>query len=355
MPAGNRLLVPARLPRRSDVRRLRRGASLRSQPRRPRARGGEDWSELAGAVAWLIAGSAGHDAPREPGSGARAHRSLPAADAQPARARGVGGEAQSAPRKIAVIVDFAEFAVPRGDAVQLGGPFSANVVKALGWANDPAILQSNIITVFISEGLHDLNELRRAESAHRVDSPAVARRSRDAHVHRRRSKPPSFPTCAAAARFRWRCSASRLTGLSRVGARTTIALALGNGQTHHAEVADRSEEGSDRARVPGAARVHRVAVHARIRSQATTPSRRWLREDGQLLRRGAAARPAHGIPDRRPHRHRQDVSRAVLGRRARRTVRRLQELPRPLGRRDGIEPREDFRRASRDRTGGRVR
>jgi hypothetical protein len=62
-------------------------------------------------------------------------------------------------RKVAVIVDFAEFVVPRGDAVQLGGPFSANVVKALGWANDPAILQSNIVTVFISEGLHDLNEL----------------------------------------------------------------------------------------------------------------------------------------------------------------------------------------------------
>ncbi len=65
----------------------------------------------------------------------------------------------SSRRKVAVIIDFAEFVVPRGDAVQLGGPFSANVVKALGWANDPAILQSNIVTVFISEGLHDLNEL----------------------------------------------------------------------------------------------------------------------------------------------------------------------------------------------------
>ncbi len=49
--------------------------------------------------------------------------------------------------------------MPRGDALQLGGPFAANIVKVLGWANDPAIVQSNIVTVLLSEGLHDLNEL----------------------------------------------------------------------------------------------------------------------------------------------------------------------------------------------------
>ena len=49
--------------------------------------------------------------------------------------------------------------MPRGDALQLGGPFAANTVKVLGWANDPAIVQSNIVTVLLSEGLHDLNAL----------------------------------------------------------------------------------------------------------------------------------------------------------------------------------------------------
>ena len=66
---------------------------------------------------------------------------------------------EGAAHKIAVIIDFSEFVVPRGDAIQLGGAFSANVVKVLGWANDPAILQSNIVTVLLTEGLHDLNEL----------------------------------------------------------------------------------------------------------------------------------------------------------------------------------------------------
>ena len=59
--------------------------------------------------------------------------------------------------------------MPRGDALQLGGPFAANVVKVLGWANDPAIAQANIVTVLVSEGLHDLNALV-------VENPACGRR-----------------------------------------------------------------------------------------------------------------------------------------------------------------------------------
>ena len=65
------------------------------------------------------------------------------------------------------MIEFAEFVVPRGDALQLGGGFAANTVKVLGWANDPAIAQSNIVTVLISEGLHDLNGLV-------VDNPHAA-------------------------------------------------------------------------------------------------------------------------------------------------------------------------------------
>src|SRR5512140_2436122 len=66
---------------------------------------------------------------------------------------------ESGSRRIAVILDFAEFVVPRGDPIQLGGAFSSNVDKVLAWANDTAILQSNIVTVLLTEGLHDLNEL----------------------------------------------------------------------------------------------------------------------------------------------------------------------------------------------------
>src|SRR4026207_220049 len=77
---------------------------------------------------------------------------------RPRTLHAVRGRADS-PSKIAVIIDFAEFVVPRGDPIQLRRPFSANIVKVLGWANDPAILHSNIVTVLMTEGLHDLNPL----------------------------------------------------------------------------------------------------------------------------------------------------------------------------------------------------
>ena len=92
------------------------------------------------------------------GAGPKTQGQSPAPQA-PAAATEAPAEKGSRARRIAVVIDFAEFVVPRGDAIQLGGPFAANVVKVLGWANDPAILQANIVTVLLVEGLHDLNEL----------------------------------------------------------------------------------------------------------------------------------------------------------------------------------------------------
>ena len=93
---------------------------------------------------------------REPGAALELIDRYLLRDAEPA---GAAQSAGGAPRRIAVIIEFAEFVVPRGDAAHLGGPFAANTVKVLGWANDPAIVQSNIVTVLLSEGLHDLSEL----------------------------------------------------------------------------------------------------------------------------------------------------------------------------------------------------
>jgi len=60
---------------------------------------------------------------------------------------------------IAIVIDFAEFVVPRGDPLQLGGEFSGNLVKMLSWANDPSILEANIAVVLVTEGLQNLDEL----------------------------------------------------------------------------------------------------------------------------------------------------------------------------------------------------
>src|SRR5688572_17063292 len=55
-----------------------------------------------------------------------------------------------AAQKIAVVIDFAEFVVPRGDPLNLGGDFSSAVIRTLGWANDPGVQQANIATVLLA-------------------------------------------------------------------------------------------------------------------------------------------------------------------------------------------------------------
>ena len=110
--------------------------------------------------------------------------------------------------------------------MHLGGPFAANTVKVLGWANDPSIVQSNIVTVLISEGLHDLNTLV-VENPHAAalhiplpDEPAMT-----AYV--RALVATQFPDLESKSDVPIDTVGTRLTGLSRVGARTAIAMALG--------------------------------------------------------------------------------------------------------------------------------
>ncbi|HET9262408.1 MAG TPA: ATP-binding protein [Vicinamibacterales bacterium] len=189
------------------------------------------------------------------------------------------------PRRIAVIIEFAEFVVPRGDAVHLGGPFAANTVKVLGWANDPAIVQSNIVTVLLSEGLHDLNELvvenPHAASLHLPlpDEPAMA-----AYVNTLAAT--QFPDLQAKSDVPLETLATRLTGLSRVGARTAMAMALGNDRRITAawlgeikkDLIEREGQGLLDF-VESSFTLDNVAGHEAVKA--------WLREDMALLKKGA--------------------------------------------------------------------
>jgi AAA+ superfamily predicted ATPase len=195
-----------------------------------------------------------------------------------------------APRKIAVIVDFAEFVVPRGDAIQLGGPFSANIVKVLGWANDPAILQSNIVTVLIAEGLHDLNGLladNPHSSALRVPLPNESEMTQYVDT----LAATQLPDLASHSDVPVSMLGPRLTGLSRVGARTVLAMALRNGQRITSSWLTRMKKDLIERECQGLLEF--------IESKNTfehlaghEPIKEWLREDTQLLRKGAL----HALP-----------------------------------------------------------
>ena len=279
VPSGGRLLsVPAFLEQvmfgsYDVVLRYDRSRGVRA------TRGGEDWGN------WLETAlgreSSSMSLMREPGS------ALELIDryllrAINLRALPAGG---AAPKRIAVIVEFAEFVVPRGDAAQLGGPFAANTVKVLGWANDPAIVQANIVTVLVSEGLHDLNALV-VENPHAAALHVPLPDEADMLVYVHALAATQFPDIAARSDVPLETVAARLTGLSRVGARTAIALALGTdrritsawlGQIKK-ELIERECQGLlDFVESPFT--LDNVAGHDAVKA--------WLREDTSLLRKGA--------------------------------------------------------------------
>lgn len=284
VPSGDRLLT---LPQFLDetmfgaydvVLRYDRSRGVRA------TRGAADWSE------WLknaLGPDAGPALLRDPGS------ALELVDRYLLRTlnlQAIAADTGKAPRRIAVIVEFAEFVVPRGDALQLGGPFAANVVKALGWANDPAIAAANIVTVFVSEGLHDLNELV-VENPHAssLHVPLPDQAAMTAYV--RTLAATEFPTLATESEVPLEALGARLTGLSRVGARTTIALALRNDKTITAawlakikkEMIERECQGLLEFIESPFTLDHVAGLDA---------VKQWLREDTTLLRRGAL----HALP-----------------------------------------------------------
>jgi AAA+ superfamily predicted ATPase len=199
--------------------------------------------------------------------------------------RAIGGRTGKAPGRIAVVIEFAEFVVPRGDALQLGGPFAANVVKVLGWANDPTIARANIVTVLVSEGLHDLNAIV-VENPHAATLHVPLPGEAEMRSYVQSLAATEFPTLAEQSEVSVEALGTRLTGLSRIGARTTIALALRNDKVITSawlsgikkDMIERECQGLLEF-IESPFTLDHVAGLDAVKA--------WLREDATLLRRGA--------------------------------------------------------------------
>jgi len=197
---------------------------------------------------------------------------------------------EQASQRVAVIIEFAEFVVPRGDPVDLGGHLGANVLKVLGWANDPAIRHSNMVTVLVAEGLHDLNSLvveNPHVSALEIPLPDEAEMLEYLQVLSN-SQLTELP---ARCELPMDIVAKRLTGVSRVGARKILSVPVVHGRTITAdwlakmkrELIEKECQGLlDFLESPFT--LDHVAGHEPVKS--------WLREDTQLLRRGVL----HSLP-----------------------------------------------------------
>jgi AAA+ superfamily predicted ATPase len=193
-------------------------------------------------------------------------------------------------RKIAIVIDFAEFVVPRGDAIQMAGPFSANVVKVLGWANDPVILQSNIVTILLTEGLHDLNELV-VQNPHAVALRLPLPDEAEMAGYIESLAASTLADLAAKSDLPVDLLGRRMTGLSRVGARTVLSVAVKNDRRITSAWLTQMKKEQIERECQGLLEFME-SPYTLDNVSGLDAVKSWLREDTQLLRRGVL----HALP-----------------------------------------------------------
>ncbi|HOB53118.1 MAG TPA: ATP-binding protein [Acidobacteriota bacterium] len=189
------------------------------------------------------------------------------------------------PRKVAVVIQFAHFIVPRGESLYLSGEIGANLIKIRNWAEDPAILGANVATVLVSENLLDL-------SAYLTDSPASgkiqvpmpgAEEIRD-YVVKLVAGEPDF---AALCEVDVPTLAAKLVGLNRVQVRNLVLRAVRNRETLTLKYLTRLKKETIEKESMG--RLEFVESRRTLDDVAGHhEAKRWLREDAQLIRRNVA-------------------------------------------------------------------
>ena len=192
--------------------------------------------------------------------------------------------------KLAVIIDMAQFIVPRGDPIQLMGDISSHIVKLLSWASDPAIMSSNILIILITEKQGDLNSLV-------VDNPHTAKieielpGENDILDYLKWLKKASFPRLEEMSDVKLPVMAKQLTGLGKVEARNVVAFALNNDNRITSKLlSDMKKEIIEKECqdllefIESPYTLDLVAGHEQ--------AKKWLRDDGWLLRAGKL----HALP-----------------------------------------------------------
>jgi len=202
----------------------------------------------------------------------------------------MGRDTPGSTRRVAVVIDFAEFVVPQGNPLQLGGEFSGNIVRVLGWANDPAILSANIATILITENLFDLSALV-VNNPHASKLKITLPGEDDMLDYLQSLQASAFPDLPARCEVPLDQLAKRMTGLSRVGAKTVLSLALKNNQTITTAWLSKMKKDLIERETQG--------LMDFIESPFTLDTisgmdavKQWLREDAQLLKQGKL----HALP-----------------------------------------------------------
>jgi len=130
--------------------------------------------------------------------------------------------------RVALIIDFAEYLVPRSDPSQVSDRSAEILIRLLDWASDPGWVGSQHVTVLCTETLNLLHR-NLVENSY---SAKLQIRLPDAAECQQYLQHLSeeYPDLQSSVEVAWESFGSRVVGLSRVHLRHMVALALKNNQ-----------------------------------------------------------------------------------------------------------------------------
>ncbi len=187
------------------------------------------------------------------------------------------------PLRVAVLVEYAQFLAPRGDSLQVSGSHAEALIRLLDWANDPALVAGQALTILVAETLNDLHS-------------ALANNPHASKIHLALPTAPELhefvtelcrqePTIAAKLEVPADVLAQRSIGLSRINLRNALQLASKNDHTIDAAYLVRQRRELIEKECAG--------LLDFIESSYTLDSvagldevKRWLREDATLIKTG---------------------------------------------------------------------
>ena len=187
-------------------------------------------------------------------------------------------------RKVAVIIDYAQFIVPSGDALQFANDLGSNIVNILNWASDPAILNSNIVTVLVSEKLNDVNRLI-VENSHtaKIEIKLPDETEMSGYIDWLRSS--VFTDIEAKSDVTMPSLARYMTGLSRIAAKNIIAFALKNNYRIKEDLLKARKKEAIEKECQGLLEFYESTYNFDMLA-GMEPVKEWLRQDAALLRAG---------------------------------------------------------------------
>jgi hypothetical protein len=198
------------------------------------------------------------------------------------RTRVQDGKVVAAPLKVAVLVDYAHFVAPQGDPIYVAD-LSQTLIQIQDWAQNPAVTESFVATVLITENLADLNRslVENPYSAKiRVPLPGAA--DIRAYVE---GLVPDAAEFERASEVKREVLADKLVGLSRVSVRTLVKRALTSGERITGAYLTRMKK--ELIEKEAAGRLEFLETTRTLDDVAGhDEAKAWLRSDAVLLKRG---------------------------------------------------------------------